>query len=287
MANSRARQKSACYHLAMPSWNVHTAHVQRLFREGSPSSFGIRDANAFLFGNFVPDINVGYMVEHPSGILPYRKTHFAQAAHIPIPGEREFWDTYVEPALPIPDEVPMHPAPITVEESVRLINEGVAFEIPATPAEHAVVCGLLGSPGYRASDVVLGAWAHLLCDNAYNSATRAWLTRYGVPAGEQTRIRKQGDFDKFGRTLPIDMTTEATPELIAQAAAFPQYAVNEADARAAVAAANAIVASNQAHHIEGTPAYSLFTADFFHEVFEHATEILLDRITSYASRHRD
>ena len=271
----------------MPSWNVHTAHVQRLLREASPSALGIRDVNAFLFGNFVPDINIGYMVKNPSGILPYRLTHFSKAAHIPVPNERAFWDTYVEPRLPVPDEVPISPAPITVERSVELIHAGVAFEVPATPEAHADVVARLKDPEYRASDEVLGAWCHLLCDNAYNSATRAWLTRYGVPAGEQTRIRKQGDFDKFGRTLPIDMTTEATPELIAQAAAFPQYAVNEADARAAVAAANAIVASNQAHHIEGTPAYSLFTADFFHEVFEHATEILLDRITSYASRHRD
>lgn len=269
----------------MPSWNVHTAHVQRLLREGSPSSLGIRDVNAFLFGNFVPDINVGYMVPNPSGILPYRLTHFAAAAHIPIPGEREFWDTYVEPRLPVPDEVPIAPAPISVEESVRLIRAGKRFELPATPERHAEVVARLSAHDYRASDEVLGAWAHLLCDNAYNSATRAWLREYDVPTGEETRVRKQDDFLKFGRTLHITLHCEVTAELLAQAAAFPQYAVNEADARAAVASSNDIVTDNQENHISGTPDYSLFREDFFHEVFEHATECIYDRLTAYAKRH--
>ena len=269
----------------MPSWNVHTAHVQRLLREGTSASFGIRDVNSFLFGNFIPDINVGYMVEHPSGILPYRLTHFTQAAHLPIPGEREFWDTYVEPKLPVPEEIPMAPAHITVEESVRLIDEGVRFEIPATPEQHARVVARLSDPNYRASDAVLGAWAHLLCDNAYNTATRAWLTEYHVPTGEETRIRKQDDFLKFGRTLPITLRCEVTEGLLRQAAEFPQYAVNGSDARAAVASSNAIVTDNQENHIEGTPAYSLFREDFFHEVFEHANELLRERLTDYARRH--
>ena len=106
----------------MPSWNVHTAHVQRLLKEGPASSFGIRDVDAFLFGNYVPDVYVGYMLPHPSGILPYALTHFADPCAIPIPREREFWDLYVEPTLEIPADVPIGPAVITVEEGVRIIT---------------------------------------------------------------------------------------------------------------------------------------------------------------------
>ena len=44
----------------MPSWNIHTAHVERLLREEGAARLGVRDVNAFLFGNFLPDIYVGY-----------------------------------------------------------------------------------------------------------------------------------------------------------------------------------------------------------------------------------
>ena len=108
-----------------------------------------------------------------------------------------------------------------------------------------------------------------------------------MPAGERTRIRKQGDFDKFGRTLPIELTGEATEALVAQAAAFPQYALRRTDVERSVEVANAIVANNRANHIDGVPDYSLFTAAFFHEVFEHANECLVRRLTSYGKRLSD
>lgn len=271
----------------MPSWNVHIAHAQRLLSECPASSLGIRDANAFLFGNLVPDVYVGYMLPHPSGILPYSLTHFADPCSIPVPREREFWDLYVEPALELPSDVPLGPASITVEEGVEISRAGGHFAIPATPERHEAVAAMLRAAGYRASDVVLGAWAHLMCDHAYNEATHAWLQEYHVPAGERTRIRKQGDFDKFGRTLPIELTGEATEALVAQAAAFPQYALRRADVERSVEVANAIVTNNRANHIDGVPDYSLFTADFFHEVFEHANECLVRRLTSYGKRLSD
>ena len=49
----------------MPSWNIHIAHAEGLLEDGGPFAGVVRDRNAFLFGNFVPDIYVGYMV--PSG----------------------------------------------------------------------------------------------------------------------------------------------------------------------------------------------------------------------------
>ena len=69
----------------MPSWNVHTAHVERLFSDRSPQALGIRDANAFLFGNFVPDIYVGYMVREVTHTIDYRDTHFVDPSYVPEP----------------------------------------------------------------------------------------------------------------------------------------------------------------------------------------------------------
>ena len=46
----------------MPSWNIHTAHVERLLREEGADALGVSDVNAFLFGNLAPDVYVGYMV---------------------------------------------------------------------------------------------------------------------------------------------------------------------------------------------------------------------------------
>ena len=237
----------------MPSWNVHTAHVQRLLREGAPAAFGVRDANAFLFGNLLPDLYVGYMVPDPTKILDYRITHVAEGTSIPVPREREFWDTYVVPTRPVRDGVPDR------ERAERL----------------------LGVPGYRASDVTLGAWAHILCDSCYNAATRAWISKYHVPTGEKTRIRKQDDFDKFGRTLPVSLTCDYTEDLVSQAHDFPQYEVAAPDVKSAVTLVNGIVEVNLVDHLDATPDYSLLTEDFFHNVFEHVNECLYERLRAY------
>ena len=42
----------------MPSWNIHIAHAEGLLEDGGPFAGVVRDRNAFLFGNFVPDIYV-------------------------------------------------------------------------------------------------------------------------------------------------------------------------------------------------------------------------------------
>ena len=277
-------RRVGCYDAIMPSWNVHTAHVQRLLREGSPSALGIRDVNAFLFGNYVPDIYVGYMVPKPSGILPYRLTHLAGSGHGPIPREREFWDTYVVPTRAVPDGAPFVPAHVSVEQCVEITRAGGHVERAATPERHAALVKCLSAPGYRASDVTLGAWAHLLCDGAYNMATRAWLQSHNVRASEETRIRKQDDFLQFGRTLPVSLKCHIDEALLSQAAAFPHYAIGEPDVRAAVHSADEIVDDNLRHHADATPDYQLLRAEFFHEVFEHVTERLLERLSAYAKK---
>lgn len=198
----------------MPSWNIHTAHVERLLREEGAEALGIRDVNAFLMGNFVPDIYVGYMVQHPSCRIDYKLTHLAGREHIPLPDYDLFWDYYLR-----------------------------GFD--------------------SVSDLVLGAWTHLVADHVYNQHTRAFLKQEGRKPGEQMRIAKQADFALFGRTLKISLVPEANEELLRQCAEFPQYSIAEKDARAAVEVARGIVRENCEEQIEGTPDYSLLTEEFF------------------------
>ena len=79
----------------MPSWNIHIAHVERLLSERTAEELGIADANTFLFGNYVPDIYIGYMVPGVSFHLDYLITHVAQVDLIPVPDADRFWDSYI------------------------------------------------------------------------------------------------------------------------------------------------------------------------------------------------
>ncbi|MBQ3337988.1 MAG: hypothetical protein IJG82_00075 [Atopobiaceae bacterium] len=208
----------------MPSWNIHSAHAEKLLADCGAAALGVADENAFLFGNFVPDIYVGYLVKPISVWIDYKATHLARKAYIPLPDYERFWRRYVE-----------------------------SYEVPP--------------------EIVLGAWCHLVCDNVYNVHTRAYIKTVHVKPGERTRIGKQRDFAAFGRTLDIERHVEATPELIAQAAAFPQYGIAEEDVHAAVAAANAFVDENRAGHLDELPPLDLLTPDFFTAAFADADRI--------------
>lgn len=215
----------------MPSWNIHTAHVERLLREEGAARLGVRDVNAFLFGNFLPDIYVGYMVPVPVARLrDYRETHFADGGAIPSPNYQAFWDRFVE--------------------------------------------GCDAEDGGSLNDLVLGAWAHLVCDSVYNTRTRAYIASIGVKAGDVTRKRKQLDFALFGRTFDISLRPCVTPELIAACAAYPQYPVIEADVREAVAVAGRIVDENHEGLIRSVPTYDLLTPEFFSAASEEANETI-------------
>lgn len=247
----------------MPSWNVHIAHVERLLREEGADALGVRDANAFLFGNLVPDIYVGYLVRPISKKIAYRDTHFANPSVVPYPRFWEFWERY---ALPSADD------------------DG------------------------HVSDVVLGAWAHLVADHVYNRATNSFLARIGLTPSDETRERKQADFASFGRSLVIAAKPRVTPALLAQAAAFPQYAVEEADARAAVRVARQMVDENIAanerlaatmrdgaavaagtdgpqpcpHAPLGHEPYTLLDDEFFSTTFEQAHRVIRAGLGEYA-----
>lgn len=208
----------------MPSWNIHTAHVEALLSEHSARDLGILDVNDFLFGNFAPDVYVGYMVHNPTKIIRYRFTHLADADFIPAPRADEFWGRFIS--------------------------------------------------GRNATDVTLGAWAHLVCDHCYNLNTRRYIASIGVAPGERTRIRKQGDFDLFGRTLNISLMPRTTDSLLDECAHFPQYSIAATDVRAAVRAADSIVRRNALDHVDGVPEYSLLTRDFFASTFAEVNRIL-------------
>ena len=40
----------------MPSWNIHSAHAEKLLADCGAAALGVADENAFLFGNFVPEV---------------------------------------------------------------------------------------------------------------------------------------------------------------------------------------------------------------------------------------
>ena len=225
----------------MPSWNIHTAHVERLLATEDPTALGICDVNAFLFGNLLPDVYVGWMVPDASRKINYLTTHFAEKGDIPTPRYEEFFERYA---------------------------------VPSADASGHV------------SDVVLGAWTHLLADHVYNARFRVLLAREGLQPSSEVRERKQRDFDTFGRTLDIHLVPEPTSELVAQCAVFPQYPVDEPDVQKACAAMGRIVADNAEHHVND-PAYDLVDAEYFAHVPTEVDALMRAGLHAYAASKVD
>lgn len=80
----------------MPSWNIHTAHVERLFADRPPESWGVEDVDAFLLGNYIPDVYLGFMVPDASMRIDYCITHIAEPSTVPVPDADRFWSRYIE-----------------------------------------------------------------------------------------------------------------------------------------------------------------------------------------------
>lgn len=325
----------------MPSWNIHIAHVEGLLAKDGPVARVVRDRNAFLFGNLIPDIYVGYMVPGIVHPIPYRVTHFAKPEHIPKPREAEFWAQYVAPMLselgiangcsggdgivgaigsksPAPsiaaDEIAAAPAADGVATASAAGEEAAAMPFGAKPGDagslarevahvspaHAPTYELEFDPAHsarfqeeafdetaRASalpaaarhslfDMVLGAWTHLLADTIWNSRVSDYLDALGEKPSKGFRIKKQGDFDQFGKSLAIDAFPASTPGLIDTAAQFPQYAIDERSVYFTCAIAHEIVRTN---HLAAPASYRLLTKEFFAATFDevqHAAERLID-----------
>ncbi len=222
----------------MPSWNIHAAHAERLLREEGASRLGVRDEDAFLVGNLVPDIYVGYMVQGLDRTIEYKVTHFADPVHVPEPRFWEFWERYAVP--------------------------------------NADARG-------RVSDVVLGAWTHLMADHVYNHCTNAFLRDHGIAPGEKARIGKQGDFDLFGRSLDIVRSPSPTPEVIRQCSEFPQYQIAERDVYAACGVMASIVEDNRVRHVKGVPPYVMLTEEFFSLTTKVAQNLMVTSLLRYAT----
>lgn len=342
----------------MPSWNIHIAHAEGLLAKDGPVARVVRDRNAFLFGNLVPDIYVGYMVPGIVHPIPYRVTHFAKPEHIPKPREAEFWAQYVAPMLselgiangcsggggistdgvvdaigaaeskspepsiavdgiaavpavaaPAADGIAAAPATASAagEEAAAMpfgAKPGdagsLAREVAHVSPAHAPTYELEFDPAHsarfqeeafdetaRASalpaaarhslfDMVLGAWTHLLADTIWNSRVSDYLDALGEKPSKGFRIKKQGDFDQFGKSLAIDAFPASTPGLIDTAAQFPQYAIDERSVYFTCAIAHEIVRTN---HLAAPASYRLLTKEFFAATFDevqHAAERLID-----------
>lgn len=221
----------------MPSWNIHLAQAEAALRQEGAFALGIVDENAFLFGNLVPDIYVGYMVAPLPYRLSYCETHFADPGHVPEPRYWEFWERYGEPSA-----------------------DGRG----------------------RVTDLVLGAWCHLLADNVYNHNVNVFRRHHGIPRGEETRIRKQGDFELFGRTLELSRLCRETEGLRRQALAFPQYGVYPDELRLSIGVANQMVQDNQRGRAAADPEYDMLTAELFKTTFDEVLGRMVAGLRAYA-----
>ena len=220
----------------MPSWNVHIAHVERLLATEGPWTSVVQNRDAFVLGNLVPDIYVGYMVPDVSHKIPYKDTHFADPTFVPAPDASHFYASYIQ--------------------------------------------------GRTANDITIGAWCHLLCDHYYNLRTNEYIASIGVKPGEQTRIRKQADFNLYGQTLDISLVPRLSAEVLTQCAAFEQYELDEHDVRLSVESAERIVRENKERHLAEAPTYDLLTREYFDST-AHEVEAVLQEALALLSRHED
>ncbi|QWT17745.1 hypothetical protein KPC83_00845 [Collinsella sp. zg1085] len=137
----------------MPSWNIHIAQTEAVLERASSLARFIRDQNAFLFGNVVPDIMVGYMVPGIEEPLPYRVTHFANSEPIPKPREQEFWELYVAPLLqrvPACNECDVVPMGSIAAETASVVERVRAAEMRRGPE---ICCGCACAEVQPVSDV--------------------------------------------------------------------------------------------------------------------------------------
>ena len=82
------------------------------------------------------------------------------------------------------------------------------------------------------------------------------------------------------------MVPRVTPELVAQCAAFPQYAVDEPDVRATCEVMEQIVADNAAQHVSD-PTYSLLGDEYFAVVPGEVDALVREGLHEYAAGRPD
>ncbi len=119
-------------------------------------------------------------------------------------------------------------------------------------------------------DLTLGTWAHLLADNIWNTRVNEYLEAHGGRPSDSFRIKKQSDFDWFGRSRPLRLIPVASVRLIEAAARFAQYPIERDLVIATAGVAHETVRVN-----EGTdqhPPYQLLSDEFFAQTFAEVVE---------------
>lgn len=266
----------------MPSWNLHIAQVQEVLASDCALTRTVRDQNAFLFGNMLPDIRVGYMVPGICEPTPYRITHFAKPEPIPKPREDEFWQTVVAPRLAgesaSAGEQGSRVFALSIEverDRINRIHYPARYENEPAPVEdprQVLAANSTAEVDVASScfDMTLGAWAHLLADNIWNTRVNEYLEAHGGRPSESFRIKKQSDFDWFGRSRPLYLVPVANNRLVEAASHFEQYPISRDEVLATVGVAHETVRVN-----EGTdqhPPYQLLTDEFFMQTFAEVVD---------------
>ena len=259
----------------MPSWNIHIAHTEQLLGRSSALSRAVRDRNAFLLGSVVPDIFVGYMVPGIVDPIPYRVTHFAKPEPIPKPHEDEFWNTYVAPLMTDAGVgTPALPTSLKAErERLNRVHYPRFYQgADPVPEPHASEFSVAPEDvAQSVLDLTLGVWSHLVADNVWNTRVNEFLEAHGGKPSEEFRIKKQGDFDWFGKTLGIDSVPRATERLYAAAARFPQCSIPKEYVLKTIGVMHEIVRENEGDPRH--PPYRLLTEDFFDATAREVVEL--------------
>lgn len=158
-----------------------------------------------------------------------------------------------------PAHTPTYDLTFDPAQSARFQQE--AFE----PVKVGVGAATDGSGSPRdLFDLVLGTWVHLLADTIWNRRVNDFLDALGEKPSKDFRIKKQGDFDQFGKSLNIDAFPVPTARLVDAAVRFPQYAIDERSVYFTCAIAHEIVRTNS---LSVPPAYRLLTEEFFTGTF--------------------
>lgn len=121
------------------------------------------------------------------------------------------------------------------------------------------------------TSLVLGAWSHLVADRYYNGRFRELSRENTALSGKSLRLKKQADFDRFGRTLGLSRMMDVTPELLDAAWSFKQYRILPDDVERAVSVANRIVDEGGLQPLDDG-GYQLLTGEWMNEVFDDCLE---------------
>ncbi len=207
--------------------------------------------DAFLLGNVAPDVHIGFMVPGYSHKVRYGRSHQSYPGSLPIPSYKRYQRNFMDG---------LNPAEYLLQTD--FIQPNVSYCL----AEQR---SLVNQRQLR--EFIVGIWCHLVCDHVYNAHTRAFLRAHHIPTGEDARIRKQADFDVYGRSLDMNRLPEASDELFAVAAAHPQYGFTHSDVEQTLQVIQRIAEENRQNSVS-CPQYQMLDTEFFSSCLSKCTQ---------------